>query len=173
MGVSSPAAFSCVREETDQGGGRRGGHPPGVHYDVMPYNAGVAQSFSSQDRVQLPCRLPSCPTLRFETHVTYGGMMVLWAMALGWLDGLFSAIHERVLYPSLRPGGEGSEITRGGKPPPPLFSRTLVSKGQLMCKEVSEGPALRGSLRGCIRVSENDIWRKLVSENRYSRKLGE
>ena len=47
--------------------------------------------------------------------------MALWAMVLGWLDGLFSAIHERVLYPSHRPGGEGSEIVRGGKPPPPLF----------------------------------------------------
>jgi hypothetical protein len=120
VGVSSPAAFSCGREETDQGGGRRGGHPPGVRYDVMPYNARVAQSFS-QDREALPCRLPSCPTLRVETHVTCGGMMVLWAMALGWLDGLFCAIHERVLYPSHRPGGEGNDTVRGRVPSPPLF----------------------------------------------------
>jgi hypothetical protein len=33
-----------------------------------------------------------------------GGMMVLRTMVLGWLDGLFTSIHERVLYPSHRPG---------------------------------------------------------------------
>jgi len=156
VGVSSPAAFSCVREETDQGGGRRGGHPPGVHYDVMPYNAGVAQSFS-QDRVQLPCRLPSCPTLRFETHVTYGGMMGLWAVALDWLDGLFC---DTTSVCSILPIARAVRVTRPREEANPhrhSFSRTLVSKGQLMCKEVSEGPALRGSLRGCIPVSENSI----------------
>ena len=46
MGVSRPAAFSCGTEEAYQGGGRSGAHPPGVQYDVMPYNAGVAQSLT-------------------------------------------------------------------------------------------------------------------------------
>ena len=32
------------------------------------------------------------------------GMMVVRAMVLGWLDSLFTSIHERVLYPSYRPG---------------------------------------------------------------------
>jgi hypothetical protein len=50
-----------------------------------------------------------------------GGMMVLRAMVLGWLDGLFTSIHERVLYPSHRPGGEGKDHPRASKPPPPLF----------------------------------------------------
>ena len=36
-----------------------------------------------------------------------GGMMVLQAMVLGWLDGLFTSIHERVLYPSHRRSGKG------------------------------------------------------------------
>jgi hypothetical protein len=49
------------------------------------------------------------------------GMMVVRAMVLGWLDGLFTSIHERVLYPSHRLGGEGNDILRGRKPPPPLF----------------------------------------------------
>ena len=31
--------------------------------------------------------------------------MVVRAMVLGWLDGLFTSIHERVLYPSHRLGG--------------------------------------------------------------------
>jgi hypothetical protein len=35
----------------------------------------------------------------------FRGMMVLRAMVLGWLDGLFTSIHERVLYPSHHPGG--------------------------------------------------------------------
>jgi hypothetical protein len=47
--------------------------------------------------------------------------MVVRAMVLGWLDGLFTSIHERVLYPSHRLGGEGNDILRGRKPPPPLF----------------------------------------------------
>jgi hypothetical protein len=47
--------------------------------------------------------------------------MVVRAMVLGWLDGIFTSIHERVLYPFHRLGGEGSEIMRGGKLPPPLF----------------------------------------------------
>ena len=51
----------------------------------------------------------------------FRGMMVLRAMVLGWLDGLFTSIHERVLYPSYPPGGGGNEVMRGGKPPPPLF----------------------------------------------------
>jgi len=51
-----------------------------------------------------------------------GGMMVLRAMVLGWLDGLFTSIHERVLYPSHRlGGGEGNDHLRVGKPPPPLL----------------------------------------------------
>ena len=51
-----------------------------------------------------------------------GGMMVLRAMVLGWLDGLFTAIHERVLYPSHRlVGGEGNYYLAERKPPPPLF----------------------------------------------------
>jgi len=50
-----------------------------------------------------------------------GGMMVLRAMVLGWLDGFFTSIHERVLYPSHRSGGEGNDIPRARKPPPPLF----------------------------------------------------
>ncbi len=36
-----------------------------------------------------------------------GGMMVLRAMVLGRLDGLFTSIHERVLYPSHRRSGKG------------------------------------------------------------------
>ena len=48
-------------------------------------------------------------------------MMVVRAMVLGWLDGLFTSIHERVLYSSHRLGGEGNDILRGRKPPPPLF----------------------------------------------------
>ena len=47
--------------------------------------------------------------------------MMLRAMVLGWLDGLFTAIHERVLYPSHRLGGAGNDIWRARKPPPPLF----------------------------------------------------
>jgi hypothetical protein len=56
-------------------------------------------------------------------------MMVLRAMVLGWMVGLFTAIHERVLYPSHRPGGEGNDILRGHKnPPPPFFvSDTCVT----------------------------------------------
>ena len=50
-----------------------------------------------------------------------GGMMMLRAMVLGWLDGLYTAIHERVLYPSRRLGGAGNDIWRARKPPPPLF----------------------------------------------------
>ena len=50
-----------------------------------------------------------------------GDMMVLRAMVLGWLDGLFTSIHERVLYPSHRLGGAGNDILRARKPPPPLF----------------------------------------------------
>jgi hypothetical protein len=51
-----------------------------------------------------------------------GGMMVLRTMVLGWLDGLFTSIHERVLYPSHRLlGGEGNDHLVGRKPPPPLF----------------------------------------------------
>ncbi len=38
----------------------------------------------------------------------FRGMMVLRAMVLGWLDGLFTSIHERVLYPSHRLGGGGT-----------------------------------------------------------------
>ena len=50
------------------------------------------------------------------------GMMVLRAMVLGWLDGLFTSIHERVLYPSHRlGGGEGNDYLAERKPPPPLF----------------------------------------------------
>jgi hypothetical protein len=49
------------------------------------------------------------------------GMMVVRTMVLGWLDGLFTSIHERVLYPSHRLGGEGNDHLRGRKPPPPLF----------------------------------------------------
>jgi hypothetical protein len=33
--------------------------------------------------------------------------MVLRAMVLGWMVGLFTSIHGRVLYPSHCPGGEG------------------------------------------------------------------
>ena len=33
-------------------------------------------------------------------------MIMLRAMVLGWLGGLFTPIHERVLYPSHHPGGE-------------------------------------------------------------------
>jgi hypothetical protein len=47
--------------------------------------------------------------------------MVLRAMVLGWLDGLFTSIHERVLYPSHRLGGEGNDYLAERKPPPPLF----------------------------------------------------
>jgi hypothetical protein len=55
--------------------------------------------------------------------------MVLRAMVLGWMVGLFTSIHERVLYPSHRPGGEGNDIVRGRKPPPPLFvSDSCVSR---------------------------------------------
>ena len=50
-----------------------------------------------------------------------GGMMVLRAMVLGWMVGLFTSIHERVLYPSHRLGGEGNDIVLALKPPPPLF----------------------------------------------------
>ena len=50
-----------------------------------------------------------------------GGMMVLRAMVLGWMVGLFTSIHERVLYPSHRLGGEGNDHLRERKPPPPLF----------------------------------------------------
>ena len=49
------------------------------------------------------------------------GIMGVQAMVLGWLDGLFTSIHERVLYPSHRLGGEGNDHLRGRKPPPPLF----------------------------------------------------
>jgi hypothetical protein len=38
-----------------------------------------------------------------------GGMIVLRAMVLGWMVGFFTSIHERVLYPSHRPGGEGND----------------------------------------------------------------
>ena len=51
--------------------------------------------------------------------------MMLRAMVLGWLDGLFTAIHERVLYPSHRLGGAGNDIWRARKPPPPLFYSVL------------------------------------------------
>jgi hypothetical protein len=47
--------------------------------------------------------------------------MVLGWMVLGWMVGLFTSIHERVLYPSHRPGGEGDDHLVGRKPPPPLF----------------------------------------------------
>jgi len=47
--------------------------------------------------------------------------MVLEAMVLGWLDGLFTSIHERVLYLSHRPSGEGNDSVLSLKPPPPFF----------------------------------------------------
>jgi hypothetical protein len=47
--------------------------------------------------------LPSLPALDFETCVTFRGKMVLRAMVLGRLGGLFTPIQEWVLYPSHRP----------------------------------------------------------------------
>ncbi len=47
--------------------------------------------------------LPSLPALGFETCVTFCGKVVLRAMVLGRLGGLFTPIQERVLYPSHRP----------------------------------------------------------------------
>src|SRR5215208_2627170 len=59
-----------------------------------------------------------------------GGMLVLRAMVLGWLDGLFTSIHERVFYPSHRLGGEGNDHLRGRKTPAAslLFCTCWVSE---------------------------------------------
>ena len=55
--------------------------------------------------------------------------MVLRAMVLGWMVGLFTSIHERVLYPSHRPGGGGNDTVRGRKPHRHSLSRIVVSQG--------------------------------------------
>ena len=69
--------------------------------------------------------------------------MVLRAMVLGWLDGFFTSIHERVLYPSHRLGGEGNDIVRGRKPPPPLFYSLFYSVATGYPSTLSEHPLCR------------------------------
>jgi hypothetical protein len=55
--------------------------------------------------------------------------MVLRAMVLGQMVGLFTPIHERVLYPSHRPGGEGNESCEDANPHRHSLTRIVVSQG--------------------------------------------
>jgi hypothetical protein len=67
------------------------------------------------------------------------GMMVVRAMVLGRLDGLFTSIHERVLYPSHRlPGGEGR---RWGDVNPRRLSFTPVQSPAYLSTGVLYTPA--------------------------------
>src|SRR5215213_11483364 len=84
-----------------------------------------------------------------------GGMLVLRAMVLGWLDGLFTSIHERVLYPSHRLGGEGNVHLRGRKPPPPLFYSVATGfpRSPFVGNPIlRESPGHCGTRRRCARI---------------------
>src|SRR5215207_3976054 len=88
-----------------------------------------------------------------------GGMMVLRAMVLGWMVGCFTSIHERVLYPSHRPGGEGNDHPRARNPPPPLQAQAYFSAGVLYT------PALFWPYSHL--VSENNSYRQLRPSRGY------
>jgi hypothetical protein len=80
-------------------------------------------------RLLCPVAFPRAQLQDLKHMSLSGGMMVLRAMVLGWMVGLFTSIHERVLYPSHRPGGEGMTSCDDVNPHRHSLSRIVVSQG--------------------------------------------
>ena len=73
-------------------------------YPYPPAPVCPGPTLAPLERLLYPVAFPRTRLQGLKHMSLTGGMMVVRAMVLGWLDGLFTSIHERVLYPSHRPG---------------------------------------------------------------------